>query len=223
MPELFIDRPGLPRRTFALERDVVMLGKRQDSDLLLDSPFVSRSHARIERADGRYAIVDPGSLNGVTLNGKRIEPNQRYELTRSDQIGIADFTLTFWDVTEFDATVRWRGPAAGTLFVDQAAHKVWVGDSEITGLQPIPFKLLSYLYANKGRVCTKDEIGAHVWGTVDIGGRSVPQYDDTLLQQAVHRVRQKIEPTGSTWRFLHNVRPSGYRLEVTPSASKDQT
>ena len=221
MAELFIERPGQPRRSVALDKDVVTLGKRQDCDVLLDSPFVSRSHARIELAEGHYAIVDPGSLNGVTLNGKRIETNQPYELTRSDQIGIAEFTLTFWDVTEFDATVRWRGPAAGTLFVDEAAHKVWVGDTEINGLQPIPFKLLSYLYANKGRVCSKDEIGAHVWGTVDVGGRSVPQYDDTLLQQAVHRVRQKIEPAGSNWRFLHNVRPSGYRLEITSESAKE--
>jgi len=38
---------------------------------------------------------------------------------------------------------------------------------------------------------------------------------DTLLQQAVHRVRQKIEPPGSKQRFLHNVRPAGYRLDVT--------
>jgi len=221
MAELFIERPGQPRRSYALDKDVITLGKTHDCDVLLDSPFVSRSHARIELAEGRYAIVDPGSLNGVTLNGKRIEPNQRYELARSDQIGIAEFTLTFWDASEFDATVRWRGPAAGTLFVDAAAHKVWIGETEITGLQPIPFKLLSYLYANKGRVCSKDEIGAHVWGAVNLGGRSVPQYDDTLLQQAVHRVRQKIEPPGSNWRFLHNVRPSGYRLEVTSEGAKE--
>jgi DNA-binding winged helix-turn-helix (wHTH) protein len=221
MPELFIDRPGLPRRTFALDKDVVTLGKRNDCDLLLDSPFVSRTHARIELSGDRYAIVDPGSLNGVMVNGKRIEPNRPFELTRSDEIVIAEFTLTYWDVTESDATMRWKGPAAGTLFVDEAAHKVWVGDNEIAGLQPIPFKLLSYLYANKGRVCTKDEIGEHVWGAVDVGGRSVPQYDDTLLQQAVHRVRQKIEPPGSNWRFLHNVRPSGYRLEVTSDSAKE--
>lgn len=100
MAELFIERPGQPRRIFALDKDVVTLGKRQDCDLLLDSPFVSRSHARIELEDGRYALVDPGSLNGVMLNGKRIEPNQRYELTRSDQIVIAEFTLTFWDASE---------------------------------------------------------------------------------------------------------------------------
>jgi len=208
---------------FPLDGEAMDVGRDEDVAIRVDEPLVSRAHARIELADGRYAIVDPGSLNGVTLNGKRIEPNQRYELTRSDQIGIAEFTLTFWDVQEFDATVKWRGPAAGTLFVDEAAHKVWVGDSEIRGLQPIPFKLLSYLYANKGRVCSKDEIGAHVWGAVEVGGRPVPQYDDTLLQQAVHRVRQKIEPAGSNWRFLHNVRPSGYRLEVTSDGGDKAT
>src|SRR4051794_28691024 len=104
MPEFFIERPGQPRRNVSLDKDIVTLGKRNDCDILLDSPFVSRIHARVEVEDGRYAIVDPGSLNGVTLNGKRMEPNQRYELTRSDQIVIADFTLTFWDASEFDAT-----------------------------------------------------------------------------------------------------------------------
>jgi DNA-binding winged helix-turn-helix (wHTH) protein len=215
--ELFIDRPGQPRRNVALNKDVMSLGKRADCDVVLDSPFVSRTHARIEQADGRYVIVDPGSLNGVTLNGAKIEAGKPYELTRSDQISIADFTLTFWENADDQATVRWSGPAAGSLYVDAAAHKVWVGDVEIEGLQPIPFKLLSYLYANRGRVCTKDEIGEHVWGAIMVGGKPVPQYDDTLLQQAVHRVRQKIEPPGSKQRFLHNVRPSGYRLDVSPA------
>jgi DNA-binding winged helix-turn-helix (wHTH) protein len=213
--ELFIERPGQPRRRFGLEKDEVWLGKRNDCDVLLDSPFVSRAHARIELMDGRYAIVDTGSLNGVTLNGGRIETGKRYELSSGDQISIAEFTLTFWEVLDQEQTVRWRGPAPGTLFVDEAAHKVWVGDVEIQTLQPIPFKLLAYLYANRGRVCSKQEIGDHVWGAVDVGGKSVPQYDDTALQQAIHRVRQKIEPPGRKWRFLHNVRPSGYRLEVT--------
>jgi DNA-binding response OmpR family regulator len=215
MPELFIERPGLPRRSVPLDKEVVTLGKRPDCDVMLDSPFVSRTHARIERRDGAYAIVDPGSLNGISVNGKRIEANQPFELARSDQIVIADYTITYWETADGDETQPWRGHVAGTLFVDEAAHKVWVGDDEVQGLQPIPFKLLSYLYANKGRVCSKDEIGEHVWGSVVIGGRPVPQYDDTLLQQAVHRVRQKIEPSGSKRRFLHNVRPSGYRLEVT--------
>src|SRR5690349_2602761 len=109
MPELFIDRPGQPRRTYALEKDVITLGKRSECDVLLDSPFVSRTHARIEQSGEGYAIVDPGSLNGVMLNGQRIEPNQPYELVRSAQIVIAEFTLTYWDVDEYDATVRWQG------------------------------------------------------------------------------------------------------------------
>ena len=216
MAELFIDRPGQPRRNYLLAKDVVSLGKRNDCDVVLDSPFVSRTHARIEQVDGRYVVFDPGSLNGVTLNGERIEAGKAYELRRSDQVCIADFTLTFWQTDDDAATVPWKGPAPGSLFVDVAAHKVWVGDTEIEALQPIPFKLLAFLYANRGRVCSKEEIGEHVWGAVAVGGHSVAQWDDTLLQQAVHRVRQRIEPPGSTLRFLHNVRPSGYRLDVTP-------
>ena len=41
--------------------------------LAVDDPNVSRRHAEIRHEDGAYWIVDLGSTNGVTLNGKRVD------------------------------------------------------------------------------------------------------------------------------------------------------
>jgi DNA-binding response OmpR family regulator len=79
-------------------------------------------------------------------------------------------------------------------------------------LTQLEFTLLLYLYENQHRVCTNDEIGGHVWGTAVVGGKPVPQFDSTQLQQLVHRLRRKIEPADSKRQFIQNVPGVGYRL-----------
>lgn len=48
---------------------------------------VGRMHACLKRKNDRVYLVDLGSANGTTLNGKVLIPNQPYELKNQDQIG----------------------------------------------------------------------------------------------------------------------------------------
>ena len=215
MPELHLDRPGDARRKVTLHSDTVTLGKRPGCDVLLDSTFVSRQHARLERDGDTYALIDEGSLNGTLLNGRRIEPGTPHRLARGDEIGIADYAITYWEPVDDEATVPWNGPLPNSLWVDAARRAVFVGTEPVqAGLTQLEFTLLLYLFENRERVCRNEEIGAHVWGTAQIDGKTVPQFDNTQLQQLVHRLRRKIEPSGGSLRFIHNVPGVGYRLET---------
>ena len=50
----------------------------------------------------------------------------------------------------------------GDVVIDEAAHRVWVGEQE-THLSPTEFLLLRFLALNEGRVMSKRQIVEHVW------------------------------------------------------------
>ena len=62
----------------------VSVGRGPSPDLALDwDQQVSRLHARLERADGGWAVVDDGlSRNGTFVNGERVSGRQRPERRR---------------------------------------------------------------------------------------------------------------------------------------------
>ncbi|MFR7817801.1 MAG: FHA domain-containing protein [Clostridium sp.] len=55
----------------------------------MDSPGISRKHAAIMNQNGVYTIIDYGSMNGVYVNGKRVNRDER--IAEKDMIQIANF------------------------------------------------------------------------------------------------------------------------------------
>lgn len=78
-----------------LTRPHTRIGRRKDNDLVLESDTVSREHARIEREGNHHFVVDVGSRNGVYLNGRRVESNQRCHLGHGDSLVLGDVLLLF--------------------------------------------------------------------------------------------------------------------------------
>ena len=70
----------------------VVVGRSSTCDIVVDDPNVSRRHAEIRREDGAYWIVDLGSTNGLTVNGKRVE---RARLAPEDHILIGTTEVRF--------------------------------------------------------------------------------------------------------------------------------
>lgn len=70
-----------------------LIGRSPDSDLLLDSPDISRVHAKFFVKGGNYYFCDLGSRNGSIFNGKQVEKERPYSLTDGDVIRIADYVL----------------------------------------------------------------------------------------------------------------------------------
>jgi hypothetical protein len=59
-------------RIYDLEQPVVNIGRRDDNDLVIDDPRVSRSHAQLRAAHGKYILFDLDSKGGSFVNGQRI-------------------------------------------------------------------------------------------------------------------------------------------------------
>ncbi len=91
----------------------------------------------------------------------------------------------------------------GPFTLDLAARRL-DRDGAIIDLTPKEFGLLALLAARPGRVFTRDEILAHVWGrSVIVTDRSVDRCVTTL--------RARLGP-GERW--LHTIRSIGYRFDA---------
>ena len=71
-----------------------------------DDPTVSRRHALIVRQADGVRVLDDRSLNGVFVNGERVEWR---ELHDGDEIVVGRHTLYFLDVVAVEASLA---PAA---------------------------------------------------------------------------------------------------------------
>ena len=60
-----------------LEEGEHILGRDPDVEIFLDSPGVSRRHARITISAGRATIEDLGSKNGTFVGDQRVEALDR--------------------------------------------------------------------------------------------------------------------------------------------------
>ena len=76
-----------------------LIGRSPDSDLVLDSPDISRLHAKFFVKGGNYYFSDLGSRNGSIFNGKQAEKDRAYSLSDGDVIRIADYVLILEEVT----------------------------------------------------------------------------------------------------------------------------
>ena len=66
-----LDGPYLHRQV-ALSRQIVLLGRERDNDILLDTDLASRYHAELRLERGRAYLLDRGSMNGTSVNGQKI-------------------------------------------------------------------------------------------------------------------------------------------------------
>jgi hypothetical protein len=79
-------------RVVRLEEEWTRLGRSLAADMRFDDPTVSRRHALIHRDDVGARILDDRSLNGVFLNGERVD---WHELEDGDEIAVGRFRLYF--------------------------------------------------------------------------------------------------------------------------------
>jgi DNA-binding winged helix-turn-helix (wHTH) protein len=80
-------------REFPLSDGEYVAGRDADVDLRLDSPRVSRRHARIVVAGTRAAIEDLGSKNGTFVSGLRIAKST--PLQAGSQVRMGPFSFVF--------------------------------------------------------------------------------------------------------------------------------
>jgi pSer/pThr/pTyr-binding forkhead associated (FHA) protein len=93
-----VDRQGREVGSGALAADGLTIGRDSDRQLILQSPSVSRRHARIILNGDQPCIIDEGSANGVLVDGARITAPMR--LAPGARVEISDFRILFEPATQ---------------------------------------------------------------------------------------------------------------------------
>jgi hypothetical protein len=75
-----------------IDKDSVLIGRSKECDIRLPDPNVSRRHAELRQEGSAYWILDLGSTNGLTVNGRR---QQRAQLQHDDRITVGSTELVF--------------------------------------------------------------------------------------------------------------------------------
>jgi pSer/pThr/pTyr-binding forkhead associated (FHA) protein len=89
---LVLIEDGADAKAFPLERDVVVIGRLDDSDVVLPDPEISRRHAEVRRENGEFVLQDLGSTNGTLVNDEAV---QERTLREGDRIAIGGSVLEF--------------------------------------------------------------------------------------------------------------------------------
>jgi hypothetical protein len=89
------------------------LGREDDNDLVLDTKTVSRHHAQLLQADGRWCVVDRGSFNGTLLNGTRLQPGIEVPLRHGDRLELGTQLLVFSQPSQLEDPDRTDAVEAG--------------------------------------------------------------------------------------------------------------
>jgi predicted nucleic acid-binding Zn-ribbon protein len=84
-------------RAVPLTREWTRIGRSLAADIRFDDPTVSRRHALIVRQADGVRVLDDRSLNGVFVNGERVEWRT---LRDGDEIVVGRYRLQYLDVEE---------------------------------------------------------------------------------------------------------------------------
>jgi len=82
-------------RTVALMREWTRIGRSLAADVRFDDPTVSRRHALIVRQPDGVRVLDDRSLNGVFVNGARVDGQV---LKDGDEILVGRYLLSFLSI-----------------------------------------------------------------------------------------------------------------------------
>lgn len=93
MASLFVLKGVNQGQRFELEREITVIGRSPDCDLVLAASSVSRQHARLVQVQGKWYLEDMQSRNGTYVNSQAIKV--RTLLKHNDRIRICDFIAAF--------------------------------------------------------------------------------------------------------------------------------
>lgn len=93
MPTLKVVSGRTTAEEFAFDESVT-IGRATDCDVRVFDEAASRHHAVIQCEDGRWIAADNNSVNGLYVNGRRVE---RQALRTGDEVAVRNLTLLFLD------------------------------------------------------------------------------------------------------------------------------
>ena len=109
MPGLLESLADGPR--IVLDKAITMIGRHPDCDVVLTSSRkISRKHCCVALVNNRYLVRDLGSMNGVWINGKRIE--RESEICEGDEVAFGDVSYELHAVNDKRSPEKSNGTSA---------------------------------------------------------------------------------------------------------------
>lgn len=213
----------------------ILIGREPGCDIVVPDRQVSRHHARIKITSEGIFLEDLGSKNGTHYNGQPLSEFAALQDGDVIQIALAqkfvflssDATVPLsGDVSDMEAGSAFTGeiPAHNEphrLRLDKRARRVLVvpqigehAGQEVEVLPPLSvsqYKLLERLYENEGRVVTRQDLIAAVWGE-----NQAFDISEQALDALVRRLRERIAGVDPDHEYIVTLRGHGLRLENPP-------
>ncbi len=215
-------------------RKTTLIGRETGCDIVIPDRQVSRHHVRLRTTPEGVYLEDLGSKNGTHYNGQALKETILLQDGDIIQIALAQKFVYL----SSDATVPLdEGAGPDILLPEPATHiepegrrlrlekrsrRVWVRPSqkgsadekagdEVEVLPPLSvsqFRLLEILYDNQGKVVSRQELVAAVWGEGQVFDVS-----EQALDALVRRLRDRISQIDPHHEYIVTVRGHGLRLE----------
>lgn len=187
------------------------IGRDESCDIVIADRQISRYHARVSPLEDGVLLEDLGSKNGTFCNSKTVQ--EPLVLQDGDLVQVAlvqQFVYLSSDATmPLDAGQLPGREQGGRLFVDTRSRRVWIGAQEVLPPLSVPqFRLLQLLYEQQGRVVSRPELVASVWGDDEAEGVS-----EQALDALVRRLRDRLAMLDPTHAYMVTVRGHGLRLD----------
>jgi DNA-binding response OmpR family regulator len=207
MPMLHIKEGPLSGNDWVLDRDVIIIGRGADCDIVLPERAISRVHARIERRNQGYLLIDMGSKNGTHVNGQEV--TEPYLLQDGDEIQIAMCVKLSFVGAEATVPLSFEGVTGSAVRIDKGTRRVWVRGQELDPpLSPAQYRLLELMADADGQVVSRDDVVQTVWPD-DVEEGISEQAIDAL----VRRLRDRLAEVVPDHQYIVTVRGHGFRLD----------
>ncbi len=225
------------RRTVVpIVRDELLIGRADDNTIRLSEKNVSRKHARLLRAEGRFFIEDLQSFTGVRVNGERVLGKRT--ITEGDLIQISEYDLVLQaapgeklpppedDSEIVDEDVIVTGPIPGAAQGEGEGEPEREKDTSVIRMadvsgaaQAAPRDLAA---AEQPRLLVEEGPRAGtefllVRSPAAIGRTS--ENDVALEDPSVSRYHCKLFLDGDSWKLLDNRSAHGVRVNGEPYAT----
>ena len=190
-----------------ISANTMIIGRDPSADIQLDSPFVSRQHAKIVFEGGYWHVVDLDSKNGVYHAAIRIQPNAKVRLSEGDLIQIG--SVSAFEFHDPEATIRQSEMKLMLpgLWLDEPKRDVFInGHRVMPPLSSQQFDLLAALFHHAGDVVENTEIGIVLWPDA-LGG-----IESAAIDNAVSRLRDRLAELDEAHDYIETVRGVGRRF-----------
>ena len=109
MPKMSLLLGRKTMQVFDLDQSSIVVGRGEDTDILIDNPSMSRRHAEFRQEGDGWLVEDLGSSNGTFIGGERLEGPRAVE--EGTEVAFGKFSIVFGKAVGQDAAAPAAAPA----------------------------------------------------------------------------------------------------------------